>query len=106
MCSSSKDLYIASIEYLRYRFRETKCLHYCTLRAEIIMYLHEMDSTLFRQDPTDKSAIGMRKVRRNESVLICDEKPHRVAWCADALLRNIGNVNNSTEIEIRKFQEL
>ena len=38
MCSTGKVLYQSCIEYLRTRFNETKCLHYCTLRSEIIMY--------------------------------------------------------------------
>ena len=110
MCSSSKDLYISSIQYLRDRFRKTKCLHYCTLRSEIIMYLHEMEANNRRTD-VNKSGVTLdseknRKVRRFESVLICDERPHRVAWCADTLLKNLGGPGGGSDMEIRKFQEL
>lgn len=104
MCSTGKVLYQSCIEYLRTRFNETKCLHYCTLRSEIIMYLHDMDSAQTRDSATAKT---QRTVRKTESVLNeVDQKPHKVAWCVEALIRNVNTSNPNPEVELRRIKEL
>ena len=67
------------------------------------MYLHDMDSVHTRDDASQKT---QRTVRKNESVLIQDAKPHKVAWCADALMRNMNTQTNNPEIELRRIKEL
>ena len=87
MCRHSSTLYSSCIEYLRIRFKETKCLHFCTLRSEIIMYLHDLESS---NRISEKTGENRRIVRSSKSVLsISDAGPHRIAWCADALIKSM-----------------
>ena len=83
MIHSSQDLYNTLLQFLRTLYLRTQVSHYCTLRADILMSLHEMDST------------GR----------LCEGDPcHKFAWCLDACVR-AGYVDEKKSRELYSFLE-
>ncbi|XP_038063635.1 negative elongation factor B-like [Patiria miniata] len=65
MVGKSIRLYDMVLQFLRTLFLRTRTVHYCTLRAELLMVLHDM-----------------------EVHEICTEDPcHKFTWCLDACIR-------------------
>lgn len=83
MVHSSQDLYSTLLQFLRTLFLRTQVSHYCTLRADVLMCLHELDST------------GR----------LCESDPcHKFAWCLDACIR-AGFVDEKKSRELYSFLE-
>uniref|UniRef100_A0A3P8WLU2 Negative elongation factor complex member B n=1 Tax=Cynoglossus semilaevis TaxID=244447 RepID=A0A3P8WLU2_CYNSE len=65
MIGKSVKLYDMVLQFLRTLFLRTRNVHYCTLRAELLMSLHELDISE-----------------------ICSVDPcHKFTWCLDACIR-------------------
>lgn len=83
MVKSSQGLYNTLLQFLRTLYLRTQVSHYCTLRADILMSLHELDS----------------------SGKLCEEDPcHKFAWCLDACIR-AGFVDEKKSRELYSFLE-
>ena len=83
MVQSSQDLYNTLLQFLRTLYLRTQVSHYCTLRADVLMSLHEGDST------------GK----------LCEGDPcHKFAWCLDACIR-AGFVDEKKSRELYSFLE-
>jgi len=77
MIGSSVQLYTILLQFLRTLFIRTAVSHYCTLRADLLMCLHD-----------------------NKISIICDSDPcHKFAWCLDACIQ-------AGDIDSRKAKEL
>lgn len=64
MIGSSLPLYNTLVQFLKTLYLRTHISHYCTLRSDIIMSLHEKDSSIRSSDPC-----------------------HKFAWCLDACVK-------------------
>lgn len=83
MVHSSQELYNTLLQFLRTLYLRTQVSHYCTLRADVLMILHELDGT------------GR----------LCDGDPcHKFAWCLDACIR-AGFVDEKKSRELYSFLE-
>lgn len=83
MVRSSQELYSTLLQFLRTLYLRTQVSHYCTLRADILMSLHEVDS----------------------SGKMCGSDPcHKFAWCLDACIR-AGFVDEKKSRELYSFLE-
>ncbi|XP_046566584.1 negative elongation factor B-like [Haliotis rubra] len=89
MIGKNVKLYDMVLQFLRTLFLRTRNTHYCTLRAELLMAIHDLEV--------------------NE---ICSVDPcHKFTWCVDACIRErIVNTNRSRELQgfldgIKKGQE-
>ena len=83
MVSSSQELYNTLLQFLRTLYLRTQVSHYCTLRADILMSLHEVDS----------------------SGKLCEADPcHKFAWCLDACIR-AGCMDEKKSRELYSFLE-
>lgn len=77
MIGSSVQLYNTLLQFLRTLFIRTAVSHYCTLRADLLMCLHD-----------------------NKVSVICDsDQCHKFAWCLDACIQ-------AGDIDSRKAREL
>uniref|UniRef100_A0A1X7T4P6 Negative elongation factor B n=1 Tax=Amphimedon queenslandica TaxID=400682 RepID=A0A1X7T4P6_AMPQE len=76
MLGTSLPLYNTLTQFLRTLFLRTRVGHYCTLRADIIMMLHEKDNVIMDSD-----------------------RCHKFAWCLDACIR-------SCTVDEKKLREL
>lgn len=76
MVGTSQSLYNTLLQFLRTLFLRTQINHYCTLRADILMSLHDAESTICSSD-----------------------RCYKFAWCLDACVR-VGHV------EVKKGREL
>lgn len=80
MVGKSVKLYDMVLRFLRTLFLRTRNRHYCTLRAELLMAIHDLEV--------------------NE---ICSVDPcHKFAWCVDACIRE-KNVNTNRARELQGF---
>ena len=79
MVGSSQPLYNTLLQFLRTLFLRTHVSHYCTLRADLLMTLHEKDSKICSSDPC-----------------------HKFAWCLDACVR-AGQVDSKKSRELYSF---
>lgn len=77
MIGSSVKLYDMVLQFLRTLFLRTRNVHYCTLRAELLMALHELD------------------IQEIISVDPC----HKFTWCLDACIRE-------KQVDIKRSREL
>lgn len=77
MIGSSVKLYDMVLQFLRTLFLRTRNVHYCTLRAELLMALHDME------------------VQEIISVDPC----HKFTWCLDACIRE-------KNVDIKRSREL
>ena len=83
MVQSSQELYTTLLQFLRTLYLRTQVSHYCTLRADILMSLHDLDS----------------------SGKLCEADPcHKFAWCLDACIR-AGFVDEKKSRELYSFLE-
>lgn len=81
MIGTSYPLYTTLLQFLRTLFLRTQISHYCTLKADILMSLHEKESK------------------------ICDtDRCHKFAWCLDACVR-VGNIDGKKSRELFTFLE-
>jgi negative elongation factor B len=76
MLGTSVPLYNTLMQFLRTLFLRTHVGHYCTLRSDIIMLLHEQDNIIMDTD-----------------------RCHKLAWCLDACIR-------ASSIDEKKIREL
>ncbi len=79
MVGTSLPLYTTLLQFLRTLFLRTHISHYCTLRADILMTLHDRESK------------------------ICDSDTcHKFVWCLDACIR-VGHVDSKKSRELYSF---
>ena len=89
MIGSNVKLYDMTLQFLRTLFLRTRNVHYCTLRAELLMALHDLEV----QD------------------IISVDPCHKFTWCLDACIREKNvDVKRSRELQgfldaIRRGQE-
>ena len=81
MVGSSQELYSILCQFLKTLYLRTQIPHYCTLRADILMSLHEKVSPLSEADPCRK-----------------------FAWCLDACIR-AGCIDGKKSRELFTFLE-
>lgn len=81
MLGSSATLYNTLLQFLRTLFLRTQISHYCTLRADLLMTLHEKESKLCELD-----------------------RCRKFAWCLDACVR-VGGVDAKKTRELYTFIE-
>lgn len=81
MIGTSHTLYTTLLQFLRTLFLRTQISHYCTLRADILMSLHDMESDICSQDQC-----------------------YKFAWCLDACVR-VGSVEEKKGRELYSFLE-
>ena len=81
MIGSSLSLYNTLVQFLRTLFLRTHISHYCTLRADMIMSLHERESSIRSCDPC-----------------------HKFAWCLDACMK-ADHVDSKKARELYAFLE-
>ena len=80
MVGSSVALYDMVLQFLRTLFLRTRCFHYCTLRVELLMAIHDLELNA-----------------------ICSHDPcHKFTWCVDACIRE-KEVNSSRARELQGF---
>jgi len=89
MIGSNVNLYDMTLQFLRTLFLRTRNVHYCTLRAELLMSLHDLEAQeIISLDPC-----------------------HKFTWCLDACVREKSvDVKRSRELQgfldaIRRGQE-
>ena len=77
MVGKNVRLYDMVLQFLRTLFVRTRCVHYCTLRAELLMALHDAEVTdITAMDPC-----------------------HKFAWCLDACVRE-------RHVDLKRAREL
>ncbi len=81
MLGNSPTLYTTLLQFLRTLFLRTQISHYCTLRADLLMTLHEKESKLCELD-----------------------RCRKFAWCLDACVR-VGGVDAKKTRELYSFIE-
>ncbi len=81
MIGTSQALYSTLLQFLRTLFLRTQIPHYCTLRADLLMTLHD-----------------------NESPICASDRCHKFAWCLDACIR-AGQVDEKKGRELYSFLE-
>ena len=79
MLGNSEILYKTLCQFLRTLFLRTGISHYCTLRADLTMLLHEQDNEIMDSD-----------------------RCHKFAWCLDACIR-VGGVDEKKLRELYSF---
>ena len=79
--ANSESLYTTLLQFLKTLFTRTKISHYCTLRADILMSLHERESPILEKDEC-----------------------HKFGWCLDACIR-AGEVDGKKSRELYSFLE-
>ena len=81
MVGNSQSLYNTLLQFLRTLFLRTQTSHYCTLRADIVMCLHD-----------------------SENPICSSDRCYKFAWCLDACVR-VGNVDEKKGRELYSFLE-
>ena len=81
MIGSSQTLYSTLLQFLRTLFLRTQISHYCTLRADLLMSLHDTESSICSSD-----------------------RCYKFAWCLDACVR-VGHVDEKKGRELYSFLE-
>lgn len=82
MIGNSVKLYDMVLQFLRTLFLRTRNVHYCTLRAELLMALHDLE------------------VQEIISVDPC----HKFTWCLDACIREKNvDIKRSRELQVGEF---
>lgn len=77
MIGNSVKLYDMTLQFLRTLFLRTRNVHYCTLRAELLMALHDLEV----QD------------------IISVDPCHKFTWCLDACIRE-------KNVDVKRSREL
>lgn len=78
---TSQTLYSTLLQFLRTLYLRTQISHYCTLRADILMRLHDVESPICSSD-----------------------RCYKFAWCLDACVR-VGQVDEKKGRELYSFLE-
>lgn len=78
---SSQTLYSTLLQFLRTLYLRTHVSHYCTLRADVLMSLHDAESPICSTD-----------------------RCYKFAWCLDACVR-VGHVDEKKGRELYSFLE-
>ncbi len=81
MIGDSQNLYATLLQFLRTLYLRTNTSHYCTLRADIVMCLHDMESSICLSD-----------------------RCYKFAWCLDACVR-VGSMDDKRGRELYSFLE-
>lgn len=81
MVGNSQALYNTLLQFLRTLFLRTQTSHYCTLRADMVMCLHDTGSSICSSD-----------------------RCYKFAWCLDACVR-VGYVDDKKGRELYSFLE-
>lgn len=85
MIGNSVKLYDMVLQFLRTLFLRTRNVHYCTLRAELLMALHDLE------------------VQEIISVDPC----HKFTWCLDACIREKNvDIKRSRELQVSEIVAL
>ena len=77
MIGNNVKLYDMTLQFLRTLFLRTRNVHYCTLRAELLMALHDLEV----QD------------------IISVDPCHKFTWCLDACIRE-------KNVDVKRSREL
>jgi negative elongation factor B len=78
---TSQALYATLLQFLRTLYLRTQISHYCTLRADVLMKLHDTESPICSSD-----------------------RCYKFAWCLDACIR-VGHVDGKKGRELYSFLE-
>lgn len=78
---TSQTLYATLLQFLRTLYLRTQISHYCTLRADVLMRLHDAESPICSSD-----------------------RCYKFAWCLDACVR-VGHVDRKKGRELYSFLE-
>lgn len=78
---TSQTLYTTLLQFLRTLYLRTQISHYCTLRADVLMKLHDAESPICSSD-----------------------RCYKFAWCLDACVR-VGHVDDKKGRELYSFLE-
>ena len=78
---TSQTLYATLLQFLRTLYLRTQINHYCTLRADVLMSLHDVESPICGSD-----------------------RCYKFAWCLDACVR-VGHVDEKKGRELYSFLE-
>lgn len=78
---TSQTLYATLLQFLRTLYLRTQINHYCTLRADVLMSLHDV-----------------------ESPICVSDRCYKFAWCLDACVR-VGHVDEKKGRELYSFLE-
>lgn len=78
---TSQTLYATLLQFLRTLYLRTQISHYCTLRADVLMSLHD-----------------------SESPICSSDRCYKFAWCLDACIR-VGHVDEKKGRELYSFLE-
>lgn len=78
---TSQTLYATLLQFLRTLYLRTQISHYCTLRADVLMRLHDTESPICSSD-----------------------RCYKFAWCLDACVR-VGHVDEKKGRELYSFLE-
>ena len=81
MVGNSQALYATLLQFLRTLYLRTHTSHYCTLRADLVMSLHDAESPICSSD-----------------------RCYKFAWCLDACVR-VGCVDDKKGRELYSFLE-
>lgn len=81
MVGTSQTLYATLLQFLRTLYLRTQISHYCTLRSDLLMSLHDMESAICSTD-----------------------RCYKFAWCLDACVR-VGHVDQKKGRELYSFLE-
>lgn len=81
MVGTSQTLYSTLLQFLRTLYLRTQISHYCTLRADLLMSLHDRESGICSSD-----------------------RCYKFAWCLDACVR-VGHVDQKKGRELYSFLE-
>lgn len=81
MVGTSQTLYSTLLQFMRTLYLRTQISHYCTLRADILMSLHDTESPICSSDHC-----------------------YKFAWCLDACVR-VGHVDEKKGRELYSFLE-
>ncbi|KAK9718157.1 Cofactor of BRCA1 (COBRA1) [Popillia japonica] len=92
MIGNSVKLYDMVLQFLRTLFLRTRNVHYCTLRAELLMALHDLEvQDIISVDPC-------HKYKTIEGIISVDPC-HKFTWCLDACIRE-------KNVDIKRSREL
>lgn len=76
MIGKNVKLYDMVLQFLRTLFLRTRNVHYCTLRAELLMSLHDLDITeICSVDPCHKVRAQRRSIHGRFRNTLMNQKP-------------------------------
>nr|CAD7404193.1 unnamed protein product [Timema cristinae] len=103
MIGNSVKLYDMVLQFLRTLFLRTRNIHYCTLRAELLMALHDLEvQDIISVDPCHKFTWCLDACIREKNV---DIKRSRELQLANALVLSPTAEDGEIEVRISEFKE-